>query len=868
MNENKVKYLTDTIEEKDQFEVHTSIAETVVDIVDNLDVKQTPFNLGLFGTWGSGKSFIINEIENKLKNRKDIFFVNISVWKFLKEPLLRGILLAIDKKLTEKKIDFKINDRTIEELLYRGEIKTKSHYKWQDLAVLCGLMLLALYFSTFKYVSFALSGILTLYFIKTIFNEFVKQSMTKKITTYKGYPTFSHEQFENIFKDIIKKISDKKMKMVIVFDDIDRCEPDFTYEVLSTIKSFMGEKNCFYIIPCDDDALNYYFRKKFPAFFNEIEDLGDTKTKENDDAENSKDFYNEFIDKLFDTYIRIPNLKISDRKEFIKNCFAETNLDKEIEKTYDAIAVKDILDILFEAYKGLTPRQVKRSINDFITYYKLAQKIDKDKKYLLDNIRFFTVMMSIKQCYPKFENKLVDNILYFSNEQNYVNPSNKDEATNFISSIQQFINKDKSLNPYLFLKASENGLEIIERLKSGYDFSKNLNLEIINIINKYTSRLDYRLDGYGKENYNERHIEYRNIFTSIFNTIINSDRSNKILIDLKNTFWDFVNRNQYFYVVFPEISENFGDFLVMLDKQAIPLKSNLISSIFQALDKNHSDCLVDDDVVLKLIPFVLNEQYYKFSKQYLQKLILGNYSYKKEFGRQVFELMSEEQLKNFISEDLLKKIVADNDILSVKKIGIDKFGESHIKSIVKSFMEHLKGCLSFAGTATIRKPALRAGNSMPSESPRYFNILINSQLIEYLDVLDIKLIDENNQKDLNDYIAKNIQYLSPKNIDASLKINNHSTNYYIAAFIMKIIDYINSDEAINAIKDLLERIKDSNDEELKIVFCNELESNEAFDKPIIKEFLAEHPTFIDEIKSKMAEGQKISEILEIPSEHN
>ena len=54
--QNKTRFLTDSCTGEDKFEIHTSISDTILEIINDIDIEQTPFNLGLFGSWGTGKS--------------------------------------------------------------------------------------------------------------------------------------------------------------------------------------------------------------------------------------------------------------------------------------------------------------------------------------------------------------------------------------------------------------------------------------------------------------------------------------------------------------------------------------------------------------------------------------------------------------------------------------------------------------------------------------------------------------------------------------------------------------------------------------------------------------------------------------------
>jgi len=100
MSKNKSLFLTDSPNiEQDSFQVHSNIAKTLYDIITKHNVSENFFTIGLFGEWGSGKSFIINKLSNKIKEEtSDVTFINIDVWKYSGQPLLRSILFELNKQ--------------------------------------------------------------------------------------------------------------------------------------------------------------------------------------------------------------------------------------------------------------------------------------------------------------------------------------------------------------------------------------------------------------------------------------------------------------------------------------------------------------------------------------------------------------------------------------------------------------------------------------------------------------------------------------------------------------------------------------------------------------------------------------------------
>ena len=117
-------------EVKDSFGIHTKIAKTIVEIANNESLNMCSFNLGLFGSWGSGKSYIINNIIKELKDNYAVFCID--VWKYVGHPLMRSILFDINQQLKDIKLglydDGYINDKgnSLEKLLYTDTLVTEA----------------------------------------------------------------------------------------------------------------------------------------------------------------------------------------------------------------------------------------------------------------------------------------------------------------------------------------------------------------------------------------------------------------------------------------------------------------------------------------------------------------------------------------------------------------------------------------------------------------------------------------------------------------------------------------------------------------------------------------------------------------------
>ena len=94
-------FLTDRALEnatQDEFD-HKSYAIILEKIIRD---QTPPFNIGIYGKWGVGKSTIVNLLKERLKNdkkKKKIKFVEIKVWKYEKVSLRRKFIVKIASEL-------------------------------------------------------------------------------------------------------------------------------------------------------------------------------------------------------------------------------------------------------------------------------------------------------------------------------------------------------------------------------------------------------------------------------------------------------------------------------------------------------------------------------------------------------------------------------------------------------------------------------------------------------------------------------------------------------------------------------------------------------------------------------------------------
>lgn len=561
---------------KDSFGVHTKIAETIVEIAKNENFSDSSFNLGLFGSWGSGKSYIISKIKEKLEDGYAVFYVD--VWKYVGHPLMRSILFDIDSQLKSKKLGVydegyeNEKGNSLEKLLYADtDFEEEIDLEWNELCqklspIIKYLVFTALLIAIFSIIScyfgnewlkslsipifsglgFISAPLLLIVLLKKQLLDLTKTIFcSKKIKTYTYKPTFSPEQFENIFNDIVAKFSNEGKKVLIVFDNLDRCEPKYAYETLSAIKTFMDKKNCFYIIPCDDIAIKKYISSSYSL-----------TTKGNIDKF-SQTIGEEFFDKLFNTYIRIPQLQEIDRDIFIEEQLKELSLYPNIENN-----INEIKQVLFYGYRGSTPRQIKRFINDFSINYMLANNIDPEHKFILNNLILFAVMVVIKQKWIDVEEFLIKDPDLFSE-----NIDNNDYKL-FISRIKNLLPyKIPSLMPFLYLKETIDAKSVSNILKEG-DYIDN---PTDSIVNRIKTEVQQMLDNNATTYLQNASIV---IFNSLDNEELDEKNSHQLIRILGNILAsDNINFVDFLENIFDELDRFISYLPIMREKQSLKIKN-------------------------------------------------------------------------------------------------------------------------------------------------------------------------------------------------------------------------------------------------------------------------------------------------------
>ncbi len=361
-----------TGKKEDAFE-HQHYVSVLKDI---LLKSQTPINIGLYGKWGVGKSSIVHMLKEEIENDKelkDFEYVEVDAWGISGKSLQQGILEEINSNL-----GFPYTQEELEDTLYNIQqvdtIEFRNLFRsyWWIWAIIAGSSIPLLLHakddivSALSILGFA-SIIGVLVPLSRLFFSSSKRIIPRAVSTF---------QFNKIYEKIIQK---RKKKLVVVIDNLDRCEDTVAVELLGIIQTFMVRENCINILACDDEAI--------------VTHLKNVKRNYTD-----KDG-NEFLSKFFQVTIRIPP-------------FIGENLSSYTDKLMKKRSVKFnpfVKPILISGAIE-NPRKINQFLNIAVALYRLAEfkenagKIQKDS--ITGNTNFLMKIIVIRHEWPEFYKSL------------------------------------------------------------------------------------------------------------------------------------------------------------------------------------------------------------------------------------------------------------------------------------------------------------------------------------------------------------------------------------------------------------------------------------------------------------------------------
>lgn len=333
----------------------------------------TPWTIGVYGEWGSGKTTFLKLVEKELGRIHGVRPIWFNAWKYLREENLWAAL--IEKILTEARrsvpwyrrfdVGLRVWRRSIDFRAGTWELLRKLVVLGFRIAAVATLVLMAVSLVPVagNPVAGWLAGNLVLgtewarALVGVVAALFSKPDAVMKVfdirlgadlTAFRRRrahrdQTALLDDFNAEFQGVLEVMYRKK-PLVVIIDDLDRCLPEQTLQIIETVKLFLDEPGCVFLLAVDREIIEHAIRVKYkdlPA----VGDVGET---------------------YFEKVVQLP---------YSLPPPAESKVESYIQSISEDSDVRDCLPILRGA-SPYNPRRIKRSVQAFTLVKELAADID------------------------------------------------------------------------------------------------------------------------------------------------------------------------------------------------------------------------------------------------------------------------------------------------------------------------------------------------------------------------------------------------------------------------------------------------------------------------------------------------------------
>lgn len=285
--------------------------------------RMNPLTIGLFGNWGSGKSTLLHLIEEQVEGYKDkkVAVIKVNAWMFegyedAKTAIIEAILQGMEDNETyfeQKKDEIK------------GLLKRINWLKIGKNTLKNGIPLAVSAFAGIPPIMLPQkSDIDSAEEVETVLNkpqEFIQQYLKEST---ENNVVDNVRSFREDFSALINSSSIDNL--IILVDDLDRCNPDRIIETLEAIKLFLSVDKTTFVIAMDENIISYSIKRKYPQL-----------------DSNSIDVSIDYIEKIVQLPIRIAELSESDVKNYLLLLISEMFLvDEAINQLIEILISREI----------------------------------------------------------------------------------------------------------------------------------------------------------------------------------------------------------------------------------------------------------------------------------------------------------------------------------------------------------------------------------------------------------------------------------------------------------------------------------------------------------------------------------------------
>ncbi|MDP9154681.1 MAG: P-loop NTPase fold protein [Pseudomonadota bacterium] len=333
------------IETQSDYLNYLEVAEVVCEIL--LTPTMRPVSVGIFGTWGTGKSSLLNLIEADLKRRAndDVIVIRFDAWLYQGFDDARAALMdVIARELYREAKDNEGLKGLASRLLARVNIVRSLGVAVEIGAAAFGVPMFGAASRAVGAVNHYFSGISEEADAKAI-AEGGKAIGGLIDPEKKPSPPEQIDAFRSEFGQLLTELG---KTMVVFVDNLDRCLPTQTIHTLEALRLFLFMGSSAFVVAADEDMVRHSVSQHF----------------RDADSRHVKDY----LDKLIQVPVRVPRLGVAEIRAYLFMLFAnasdvdagdleklrarlETNLRLSWKES--PLSIDDVLAVLGEKGKSL-----------------------------------------------------------------------------------------------------------------------------------------------------------------------------------------------------------------------------------------------------------------------------------------------------------------------------------------------------------------------------------------------------------------------------------------------------------------------------------------------------------------------------------
>lgn len=299
------------------FQVHADLVKSIV-----TDKRLLPVTVGIFGDWGSGKSSVIKMLQDSLGAEPKIACIYFNGWQFegyddAKSALIHSILLELGEhekfgpniKKKAAKLIKRINWLRLFSVGYQTLV---APIVAAQIASMTGAVPVA------PAISPPAETNDTPDLPDVDLTELIRDNPANQ-------GIVGAREFRSEFRELIDET--RLDSLVILIDDLDRCEPSRLVETLEAIKLFLSVENVAFVIGADQRIVRYAIAKRYET--SRIEEAERRATGQ-------LDLVTDYLEKLIQIPYYLPRLSASEIETYISLLFCQLRLENNFECVHEA----------------------------------------------------------------------------------------------------------------------------------------------------------------------------------------------------------------------------------------------------------------------------------------------------------------------------------------------------------------------------------------------------------------------------------------------------------------------------------------------------------------------------------------------------